>query len=78
MDSTFNASATADNFLLAYGDWKQFVIVDRIGTTLELVPHLFGDNSRPTGERGALLWFRTGSDVVVDNAFRILNVATTA
>jgi hypothetical protein len=31
----------------------------------ELVPHLFGASRRPTGQRGALLWFRTGSDVVI-------------
>jgi predicted phage gp36 major capsid-like protein len=24
------------------------------------------------GQRGALVWFRTGSDVVVTNAFRLL------
>jgi predicted phage gp36 major capsid-like protein len=50
------------------------VIVDRIGNTLELIPNLVGANRRPTGQRGALLWFRTGSDSVVDNAFRLLNV----
>jgi len=33
---------------------------------------------RPTGQRGVLMWFRTGSDSVNDNAFRLLNVATTA
>jgi predicted phage gp36 major capsid-like protein len=27
---------------------------------------------------GFFAWFRTGSDVLVDNAFRMLNVATTA
>jgi predicted phage gp36 major capsid-like protein len=32
-----------------------------------------GTSRRPTGQRGALLWFRTGSDVVVTNAFRLLN-----
>jgi predicted phage gp36 major capsid-like protein len=47
------------------------VIVDRIGTTLELIPNLVGATRRPTGQRGALLWFRTGSDSVVDNAFRL-------
>jgi hypothetical protein len=57
---------------------EQFVIVDRIGSTLELVPHLVGSNRRPTGQRGALLWFRTGSNVVVPQAFRLLNIATTA
>jgi predicted phage gp36 major capsid-like protein len=49
------------------------VIVDRVGTTLEVIPNLVGTNRRPTGQRGALLWFRTGSDSVVDNAFRLLN-----
>ncbi|MEU2035152.1 phage major capsid protein [Nocardia amamiensis] len=78
MDGVVNAAATEANYLLLYGAFQQFVIVDRLGSTLELVPHLFGSNRRPTGQRGALLWFRTGSDVVVPNAFRLLNVATTA
>lgn len=78
MDDGFNAAVTADNYLLLVGDFRNFVIVDRIGTTLELVPHLVGANRRPTGQRGALMWFRTGSDSVNDNAFRVLNVATTA
>lgn len=78
MDGTIDASATANNYVALYGDFSQFVIVNRIGSTLELVPHLFGANHRPTGQRGALLWFRTGSDVVVPNAFRLLNVPTTA
>jgi HK97 family phage major capsid protein len=73
-----NPSATADNLILAYGDWQNFVIVDRIGSMIELIPQVFGTNGRPTGQRGAFLWFRTGSDVVVPEAFRILNVATTA
>lgn len=73
-----NTAATADNHILLYGDFSNFVIVDRIGTTLEFIPNLIGDNGRPTGQRGAFLWFRTGSDVVVNQAFRVLNVATTA
>jgi predicted phage gp36 major capsid-like protein len=54
------------------------VIADRIGTTVEFIPQLFGANRRPTGQRGVFMWFRTGSDSVADNAFRVLNVATTA
>ncbi|WP_433319163.1 phage major capsid protein [Micromonospora chersina] len=72
MDGAINA--TQENYMLLYGDFRNFVIVDRIGTTLELIPNLVGANRRPTGQRGALLWFRTGSDSVVDNAFRLLNV----
>lgn len=78
MDNSINPAATADNFVLLYGDFSQFVIVDRIGTTIELIPNLVGANRRPTGQRGAFMWFRTGSDVTTENAFRVLNVATTA
>lgn len=78
MDGTYNASATADNYLIAYGDWRQFLIVDRIGATLERVDHLVGSNRRPTGQRGALLWWRTGSDVLMPQAFRLLNIETSS
>lgn len=78
MDSTVNAAATENNFLLLYGDFSNFVIVDRIGTFVEPISNLFGPNRRPTGQRGLLMWFRTGSDVVIPNAFRMLDVPTTA
>ncbi|MBP2523711.1 phage major capsid protein [Rhodococcus sp. PvP104] len=78
MDGTIDAAVTAANYALVYGDFSNFVIVDRIGTTVELVPHLMGSNRRPTGERGLYMHRRVGSDVVNANAFRLLNVATTA
>ena len=79
LDGTLNPAATENNYPIVYGDFARgMTIVDRIGSTLELVPHLFGANRRPTGQRGALLWFRTGSDVVIPNAFRLLSVPTTA
>ncbi len=74
-----NGSVTAQNHPLLYGDVAAgMVIVDRIGSTVELVPHLPGVNGRPTGQRGLLLWFRSGADVVVPNALRVLSVPTTA
>lgn len=79
MDGSINAAATANNYLMAYGDFREaFTIVDRIGTTLEFLPMVIGTNRRPTGQRGAFLWFRTGSDVVVPQALRLLDVPTTA
>jgi HK97 family phage major capsid protein len=71
MDGTVTASAT--NYLIAYGDLKQYVVVDRVGTTVELIPHLFGAAGRPTGQRGFLMWFRTGGNLVVPDAVRVLN-----
>lgn len=79
MDGSINAAATANNYVLVYGDFMAgFVIVDRIGTQLEIIPNLVGTNRRPTGQRGAFLWFRTGSDVVVPQALRLLDIPTTA
>jgi HK97 family phage major capsid protein len=78
MDGVIVPSATADNYVLLYGDFNEYVIVDRIGTTLEIIPNLFGAGYRPTGSRGALLWFRTGGNVSTINAFRLLDVPTTA
>jgi HK97 family phage major capsid protein len=78
MDGTVTTTGAVSNFVLLYGDFSNFVIVDRIGTTIELVPHLVGANMRPTGQRGALMWFRTGSDSVNDNAFRMLDAQSAA
>jgi len=51
------------------GDWKQgFVIADRIGASLEVIPALFGAAQRPTGQRGAFFFWRTGSQVVATAA----------
>ena len=60
------------SYVLAYGNWYNFCIVDRWPSSLELIPNLFGPQGRPTGQRGAFLWARVGSDVVVPNAFRLL------
>ncbi|HEU5085664.1 MAG TPA: phage major capsid protein, partial [Acidimicrobiales bacterium] len=80
MDSGFNAAATANNYILAFGDWKAgFLIVERVGMNFEVVPHLFHTaNNRPSGQRGFLAWGRNGSDVIVPEALRLLNVATAA
>jgi HK97 family phage major capsid protein len=72
MDSALNA--TVDNYLLAKGDFRNFVITDRVGFAIEYIPHVMGANGRPTGERGFYAYYRTGSDVVNTAAFRLLNV----
>jgi len=76
MDGVINTTGAVSNFVLLYGSFENFVVADRIGTTLELIPNVVGTNRRPTGQRGAFLWFRTGSDSVNDAAFRMLDVAS--
>ena len=72
MDGTFGSG---ENYVLILGDFTDFWIVDRVGLSIELVPHLFATaNNRPSGQRGLYAWWRTGSDSVNDRAFRMLNV----
>lgn len=67
---------TVGNRFLLMGDFSQFLIVDRVGMAIELVPHLFGATNRfPTGQRGIYAIWRNNSKILTDNAFRILHKA---
>ena len=72
MDGTYG---TGDNYNPALGASSTYAIYERIGMTVEYVPHLFATgNNRPSGQRGIYAYWRVGADSVNDNAFRILNV----
>ncbi len=65
-------NTTTTNNAMVYGDFSQFYIVDRIGTRLEYIPHVFATgNNRPSGQRGWYTWHRVGSDSVNDAAFTL-------
>lgn len=73
MDGTI--TATQDNHVLAYGDLSNYVIADRIGMSVEFIPHLFHTgNNRPSGQRGWYAYYRVGADSVNDAGIRLLNV----
>lgn len=73
MDGTITAAA--ENYVLLFGDMAAgYTIVDRVGMTVELVPHLLGSNRRPTGQRGLYAMWRTGGRVVDSAALGLLNV----
>ncbi len=62
--------------LAVLGDFKKFLIVDRVGMAVELIPHLFGATNRyPTGQRGLFAVWRNTSKVLDPNAFRLLKTA---
>ncbi len=72
-ESTALASAlTTGSKILAIGDWRYFVIVDRVGMDIEVMPQLLGANRRPTGQRGLYAWWRNSSDVLSASAFQVL------
>jgi predicted phage gp36 major capsid-like protein len=65
--------------LAVVGDWRQFMIVDRIGMSIELVPHVFntasgGGPGFPIGQRGVFAMWRNNSICLATNAFATLKV----
>lgn len=66
-------TAGSGDLVLYYGDFSNYVIADRVGMTVELIPHLVGSNRRPTGQRGWYAYYRVGADSVNDDGFRVLN-----
>lgn len=66
---------TTGSKILAIGDPSYYLIVDRIGMTVEFVPHLFGANRRPTGQRGLYAYWRNTGTVVDPNAWRVLTTS---
>jgi HK97 family phage major capsid protein len=50
MDSSLTGAAA--DYLLLSGDFSQYAIVDRLGTSIVPVPVVVGANFRPTGSRG--------------------------
>ena len=68
----FTGTTGAANILVV-GDFSNFLVAQRAGMSIELIPHLFGTtNGRPTGERGWYAYARHGFDSVNDLAFALL------
>lgn len=75
--SEMSAVVAANELIAVYGDFNNYLIVDRLGMQVELIPHLFGANQRPTGQRGIYaIWLNTAL-ILTDNAFRALKVKAT-
>jgi HK97 family phage major capsid protein len=71
--SAMDAVLTTGSEIVIMGDFRYYVIVDRIGLNIEVIPHLFDvTNNRPTGQRGLYAWFRNGAGVTSAAAFRVL------
>lgn len=68
----FTGVTTAANILVV-GDFSNFVVAQRAGMSVELIPHLFDvTNNRPTNQRGFFATARHGFDSVNDLGFRLL------
>jgi HK97 family phage major capsid protein len=73
--SSMVATTNSGSKVAIFADWNAaFGIADRIGLSVEIVPHLMSTNSRPIGQRGFYAYWRVGSGILVANAARYLEV----
>jgi HK97 family phage major capsid protein len=72
--STMATGTTSGTKIAVLGDFREYVIGDRLGLSVEIVQHLFGANRRPTGQRGLYAYWRNDGRVAVPHAFRYLEV----
>lgn len=72
-----SAITTGAASVLIFGDFNEFSIIDRVGMSVEVVPHIFATaNNRPSGERGLYAYWRNTSDVRTAGAFKTLKITS--
>jgi HK97 family phage major capsid protein len=72
-ESTSMASTTTTGSKIAiYGDFRQFIIVDRVGVSMMYEPMIKGATGYPKGDAGWFMYWRVGSDISTNAAFRVL------
>lgn len=76
--STMGSVITTGANVLLVGNFEAFYVIDRLGSQMYYEPLVKGASARPTGQAGWYFYFRTGSDVVDADAFRLLQLSTTA
>ncbi|HEU4543065.1 MAG TPA: phage major capsid protein [Jiangellaceae bacterium] len=77
--STMTGTVTTSANILLAGNFSEFYIVDRVGMSVLYEPMVKSTGSnRPTGQAGWFAFWRVGSDVVDPDAFRLLQLHTTA
>lgn len=74
--SAMEGAVTTNGDVLLIGDFSRYYIVDRVGMSVEFIPHLFDtSNNRPNGQRGYFAYWRNGAGVIDTNAFRVLRLS---
>lgn len=75
--SSAGGGGDLDDYLVL-GDFYNFLIVERVGMTTEVAPHLFRQATAgagygvPTGQRGFIAHWHNNAKLIVPNAFRVL------
>lgn len=70
--SDMSTATTSGTVMAILGDFSNYVIFDRLGTTVEFVSNVVDGSGLPTGQRGLVAYKRVGANVTDLNAFRFL------
>lgn len=71
--SAMTSVLTTGSTIITFGDFSKYLILDRVGMGIDIIPHLFGTaNNYPTGQRGLYALWRNSGTVLVVGAFRSL------
>ena len=70
--SAMTSAVTSGSRSFIAGDLSEYLIVDRLGTTLVEVPMVMGASQRPTYQKGYAAYYRVGAKVINPDAFRLL------
>ena len=73
--SSMSSVLTTTNKIMVFGDFSQYYIVDRVGTSIIYEPMVTGTGASanlPTGQAGWFMFWRVGADAAVPGAFRTL------
>ena len=76
--SAQSGTFTTGQLIAVIGDFgRYYKIIDRVGLSIEVIPHIFGvaQGNLPTGQRGLFAYWRVGAKVIHANAFRTLKLA---
>ncbi len=79
-DAPNTATTTALDDRTVFGDFSNYVIVDKPGSvSVSFIPHMFATaNNLPNGTAGWYMYWRSGADSVNDAAFQLLMDKTSA
>jgi HK97 family phage major capsid protein len=69
---------TSGNKILLFGDFRNFLIVDKVGLTVEIDPHVVDGDGKHLFKRALLIHYRNTSVILNPRAFRLLVVGSVA
>jgi HK97 family phage major capsid protein len=74
--TTMSATIASGQLLMVFGDFAQFIIVDRVGVSMIYEPLVQGGGGiLPSGQAGWFMFWRVGSNLSTVNAFRVMKGA---